>query len=104
MVVLLVRDAIILPAQFLFSRTLFNVYALQMKICVMFVMIVLHVPLEYIGTFFLSPLESHPRVQLMVTMLAIPLLLNATQYWVRENSSVFFFIELVRFIVRSGSG
>ena len=38
-----------------------------------------------LGHLLLHPLESHPRIELVVVMLVAPVCMNAAQFWVNDN-------------------
>ena len=55
------------------------------KIIVFFFEIIYHKPIVRTGELFLSKLEGHPQLELVVVMVVIPVTFNSIQFWVQDN-------------------
>ena len=54
----------------------------------LFVLVLLSYTQHYfavLGVWALAPLSTHPRAELVVVMVAVPLVLNMLQFWIQDN-------------------
>ena len=55
------------------------------KILLAFVIYAFEGPLGRLAEWMFEPLESHPRVELVIVMIACPCLMNGAQFWMQDN-------------------
>mmetsp|Transcript_4722 Transcript_4722/g.9811 ORF Transcript_4722/g.9811 Transcript_4722/m.9811 type:complete len:252 (-) Transcript_4722:21-776(-) len=61
------------------------IITLTMKTLIALLIFSCTAPLQYLGHLLLQPLETRPRLELVVVMLIAPVCMNAFQFWVNDN-------------------
>jgi hypothetical protein len=68
-----------------YQASLWLMIVLLMKVTMIGVMIMIRVPLDWVGEAILSPLKPFPKVELIFVMVIVPIIVNGIMFWVTDS-------------------